>query len=71
MTKEPFQTLRTFITDKMRMSHIYQPVMLKVLLENGGRASRNAIARAFLNEDRVNGGVKLDRLGGAKPDHLM
>ena len=28
--------LEDFIKNKMRMSHIYQPVMLKVLLENGG-----------------------------------
>jgi len=47
-----FEHLQGFITDRMRMSHIYQPVMLKVLLENGGRASRTAIAKAFLNEDR-------------------
>ncbi|WP_216636117.1 HNH endonuclease [Paramagnetospirillum marisnigri] len=47
-----FQQLVTFITSKMRMSHIYQPVMLRVLLQNGGRASRTAIAKAFLNEDR-------------------
>jgi ATP adenylyltransferase len=52
MGKEAFDRLHEFIAEKMRMSHIYQPVMLKVLLEHGGRASREAIARAFLNEDR-------------------
>ena len=49
---QAFEDLRTFIVEKMRMSHIYQPVMLRVLLENGGRASRSAIAKAFLAEDR-------------------
>jgi ATP adenylyltransferase len=47
-----FDDLLTFITKQMRMSHIYQPVMLKVLLENNGRISREAIAKAFLNEDQ-------------------
>jgi len=52
MPSAAFEELKLFITDRMRMAHIYQPVMLKVLLENGGQASRNAIAQAFLNEDR-------------------
>ncbi len=47
-----FEDLLAFISKHMRMSHIYQPVMLKVLLENDGRASRKAIAKAFLNEDQ-------------------
>ena len=36
----------------MRMSHVYQPVMIRELLDRGGRASRQDIARALLNEDR-------------------
>jgi len=52
MPKTPFDELMLFVSERMRMSHIYQPVMLKVLLENGGRASRKTIAQAFLNEDR-------------------
>jgi ATP adenylyltransferase len=35
----------------MRMSHIYQPVMLKELLESGGKASIRKIAAAFLARD--------------------
>ena len=31
--------LETFIRQKMRMSHIYQPVMLRVLLAQGGQAT--------------------------------
>jgi hypothetical protein len=33
------------------MSHIYQPVMLKTLIEAGGRASIRQIAAAFLARD--------------------
>jgi diadenosine tetraphosphate (Ap4A) HIT family hydrolase len=51
MSKTAFDELMLFVSERMRMSHIYQPVMLKVLLENGGRASRKTIAQAFLNED--------------------
>ncbi|MGF9693786.1 HNH endonuclease signature motif containing protein [Rhizobium sp. 0TCS1.26] len=34
------------------MSHIYQPVMLKTLLEGNGAASRREIAAAFLAQDQ-------------------
>ena len=34
-----FQHLRDFIRKQMRMSHIYQPVMIKELLVRGGKAS--------------------------------
>ena len=47
-----YSRLHDFISREMQMSHIYQPVMLRVLLENEGRASRSAIAKAFLAEDR-------------------
>ena len=36
----------------MRMSHVYQPVMLRLLLGKNGRASVQDVARALLNEDR-------------------
>jgi len=36
----------------MRMSHVYQPLMLKTLLEHGGTASVGQIAQALLAEDR-------------------
>jgi ATP adenylyltransferase len=51
MNSTPFALLRDFIRSKMRMSHIYQPVMLKVLLESGGQASLRTIASAFLAKD--------------------
>ena len=47
-----FQQLETYIRDQMRMSHVYQPVMLQFLLENGGTASTEDIAKALLSYDR-------------------
>ena len=44
--------LYDYITNRMKMSHIYQPVMLKVLLENNGEASINQIASALLSYDQ-------------------
>jgi len=40
-----------FIQNCMRMSHVYQPVMLMTLLEGGGKASTTAIAKAILDHD--------------------
>ena len=47
-----FEELVRFIERDMRMSHVYQPVMLRALLENGGQAERASIARSLLDEDR-------------------
>ena len=44
--------LEEYITKRMQMSHIYQPVMLKVLLENSGEASVDQIASALLTYDQ-------------------
>src|SRR5579864_4801310 len=46
-----YQELKDFIANKMRMQHIYQPVMIKTLLENEGLASVRKIAEAFLARD--------------------
>jgi len=46
-----FEHLREFIRKRMRMAHIYQPVMIKELLTHGGRASIRDIAAAFLARD--------------------
>ena len=46
-----FQRLAEFLQNQMRMSHIYQPLMLKLLLEQDGRASTREIAAAFLSHD--------------------
>jgi ATP adenylyltransferase len=47
-----FQQLGYFIANEMRMSHIYQPVMLREILRRNGAATVNEIARALLAEDR-------------------
>lgn len=47
-----FAQLQDYIRRSMRMSHIYQPVMLRVLLENGGQADTETIAKALLSYDR-------------------
>jgi len=47
----PFYELRRFLAEEMRMSHIYQPLMLKALLEGDGWASTRMIAAAFLERD--------------------
>lgn len=47
-----FETLEDFLRNRMRMAHIYQPVMIKALLEHGGTASVEDIARALLSHDQ-------------------
>ena len=48
---QAYEQLSEFLARKMRMAHIYQPVMLEVLLANGGSASIRVIAAAFLAHD--------------------
>ncbi|WP_251134596.1 HIT domain-containing protein [Falsiruegeria litorea] len=44
--------LHRYITQQMRMSHVYQPVMLRELLRSGGEVSVEQIAKALLSHDR-------------------
>ena len=44
--------LEDFIQSKMRMSHIYQPVMLMALLRNYGKCHEVEIAKAILEHDQ-------------------
>lgn len=46
-----FEELEEYITQKMRMSHIYQPVMLLSLLEHRGMCHQKDIASAILSND--------------------
>jgi ATP adenylyltransferase len=46
-----YDTLRQFILTEMRMSQIYQPVMLMELLKSDGHATVEQIAQAILNRD--------------------
>jgi ATP adenylyltransferase len=53
MNSQPsaFTVLRDFIRSRMRMSHIYQPVMLKTLITHSGKATIRQIAAEFLARD--------------------
>ncbi|MFX1590426.1 MAG: HNH endonuclease, partial [Promethearchaeota archaeon] len=43
--------LKKFIKDKMRLSHLYQPLLIKELIENGGKATIRQLAISFLKND--------------------
>ena len=47
-----YPDLKDFILKRMRMSHIYQPVMLLALLQAKGECSDEDIARAILAHDQ-------------------
>ena len=40
-----------FISSKMRLSHIYQPLLIKSLVDAGGTASIRQLANIFLSYD--------------------
>ena len=44
-----YEELRDFLQNRMRMSHIYLPVMLMTLLGSGGR-SQNVESRSSLTD---------------------
>ena len=46
-----FNQLSDFISRQMRMSHVYQPVMLLALLKNNGSSTENEIAKSILEHD--------------------
>jgi len=46
-----FDDLLAFITERMRMSHIYQPLLIRALVEAGGAATLRQLAHAFLAQD--------------------
>ena len=47
-----FSDLKDFLINRMRMSHIYQPVMLMTLLKNGVVASVESLAKDLLINDQ-------------------
>ena len=47
-----FEELLDFIQNKMRMSHVYQPVMVRTLLAHHGEANDETIAKNLLPHDR-------------------
>jgi len=46
-----FHELKEFIIEKMRLSHIYQPLLIKTLVELGGSATIRQLAITFLQND--------------------
>jgi diadenosine tetraphosphate (Ap4A) HIT family hydrolase len=46
-----YDQLYDFVANRMRMSHIYQPLMIRTLLTHGGRATIRQIASMFLSKD--------------------
>jgi hypothetical protein len=46
-----FESLIDFLENRMRMSHIYQPLLVKGLVESGGSATIRQLANYFLIQD--------------------
>ncbi len=46
-----FEELVEFLDQKMSMSHIYQPLLIRALVDAGGTATLRQLAHAFLTQD--------------------
>ena len=46
-----FKELKVFILDRMSMSHIYQPVLIKALLNSDGVSTTRNIGKEILKHD--------------------
>ena len=46
-----FDDLKEFISQRMKMQHIYQPLLIKTLIECGGMATIRQLAQCFLVQD--------------------
>jgi ATP adenylyltransferase len=46
-----YEQLIDFIQNRMSMSHVYQPVLLRALVDSGGIATIRQLAQRFLSED--------------------
>jgi 5-methylcytosine-specific restriction endonuclease McrA len=46
-----FHELVDFVENRMRMSHIYQPLLIRTLVDTGGTATLRQAAMAFLDRD--------------------
>lgn len=49
--KQSFDALIEYLTKRMRMSHIYQPLMIRSLVESDGIATIRQLAHAFIIQD--------------------
>ena len=57
-----YEDLKTFVAEQMSLAHVYQPVMLKTLLENDGEASSETIAAQILAKDPTQLQYYVDRV---------
>jgi diadenosine tetraphosphate (Ap4A) HIT family hydrolase len=48
-----YEDLAGFIENQMSMSHIYQPLLIRTLIDAGGAATVRQIAQAFLSQDEI------------------
>jgi ATP adenylyltransferase len=46
-----YEELIDFLEHKMSMSHVYQPVLVRALLDAGGAATLRQLAQVFLSQD--------------------
>lgn len=46
-----FSNLRDFLLNKMSMSHVYQPLLIRSLVDSGGKATIRQLAQDFLKQD--------------------
>ena len=46
-----FDELTTFLRERMSLSHIYQPLLIRALVEAGGKATLRQLAQVFLSQD--------------------
>jgi ATP adenylyltransferase len=46
-----FSSLRDFLLNKMSMSHVYQPLLIRALIDSGGSATVRQLAQDFLRQD--------------------
>lgn len=46
-----YEELREFLMSKMKLHHIYQPLLIKTLIEVGGTATIRQLATVFLSQD--------------------
>jgi len=51
-SSKPFTELQHFLLNVMRMQHIYQPIIIATLLNNGGKADSRDIAKILLQKDQ-------------------
>jgi ATP adenylyltransferase len=46
-----FEDLLDFLENRMSMSHIYQPLLIRALVDSGGTATLRQLAQSFLLQD--------------------